>query len=298
MIQSRPDDLRSGETGQTGTNSPGMTPQKRFGEETEHARQRAAESMHEAREMMRETGRRAKDEVVRSTRQTSAQMQEKAGEFLDERKGRAAEEVGVFGQALRRAAETLDENGDQAAGRYVHQAADMVDSCADWLHHKSASEMARSCGDFTRRHPEIVLGGLFVAGIAAARFLKASERQRDREDADFELRDSEFEGNFGEGHYGALSDMDRQNDLASHDPFGDGDEDYGDVGLYAGPHDETSPVASGPQTEDIPDVRSSQPGTPSPVTSGQPIDAPVFPDEDQSTSGGDEPSSETPTKPR
>lgn len=287
MIQSRPNELRPDEPATFEAGSSGNTPHERFGKESERMKREAGATVRETGEKMREAGRQTKDQIVQKTKETSSQVQQRASEMLAEKKSRAADEVGVFGQALHRAADTLDENDDQAVGQYVHQAADMVDSCADWLRNKNASEMVRGCGDFTRRHPEIVLGGLFLAGVVAARFLKASERSRS-------LDDSDFEGNFGEGHYGAMSDMDLQRDLERGDEFGYRDEGFGDIGMYAG-----SQHGMSTQAEDIPNVTSSQPGSPTSATTSQSIDKPnPIRDDDLGTIGRNEPTTTNPIHPR
>ncbi|MGC1275807.1 MAG: hypothetical protein WBC44_19040 [Planctomycetaceae bacterium] len=286
MIQSRPNELRPDEPASFEGGSSGNTPHERFGQETERMKRKAGDTVRETGEKMREAGRQTKNQIVQTTKQTSVQVQQRASEMLADKKSRAADEVGVFGQALHRAADTLDENDDGAVGRYVHQAADLVDSGAEWLRNKSASEMVRGCGDFTRRHPEIVLGGLFLAGVAVARFLKASDRSRS-------LDDSDFEGNFGEGHYGAMSDMDLQRDLESGDEFGYRDEGFGDIGMYAG-----SQRGMSTQAEDIPDVTSSQPGSSSSMPTSQSTDMPKpIRDDDLGTIGRNEPTTTDPSKP-
>jgi len=322
MIQPRPDEFRSEDPGTFETASLGTEPSERFAKQTEQlgqqAKQKAGEALRQTGDSIREAGRQTKDQIVESTRRTSAQVQERASAVLADQKSRAADEVGVVGQALHRAADSLDEN-DQMMGRYVHQAADMVDSCADWLRDKSASEMVRGCGDFTRRHPEVVLGGLFLAGIAVARFLKASDRNRSLDESDFSRTDRDFEGNFGEGHYGALSDMDSPRSFEGGRGFGYEDAGYGDIGMYAGTQREMSDTGTSgfggsssfneprrSQIEDIPDIASSQPGSPSSLPQSQILDEPTLDaaeskpirDDDLNTIGRNDPSFDNPSKPR
>lgn len=288
MIQVRPNELRPDEPASFETESSGSTSRDRLSQEAQQAKRKAGEAARQAGDKMREAGRQAKDQIVHTTQQTTSRVQERASEMLAEKKSRAAEEVNVFGQALHRAADTLDENDDRAVAQYVHQAADMVDACADWLRNKSAGEMVRGCGDFTRRHPEVVLGGLFLAGVAAARFLKASDRTRSMEDSD-------FESNFRDDRYGAMSDMDMQSNFESGDAFGYRDEGYGDIGMYAGSQEGT--LSS--QTEDIPNVTSSQPGSTGTLPTSQSIDTPEpMRDDDLGTIGRNEPTSTNPNKPR
>lgn len=234
MIQTRPSELRAGEP----AGIPGNAPQDRLKQHAEDAKRQAEEARHaageavshagetlsQAGEKLREAGKQAKDQVVETARQTTAQARERASNVLAAQKSRLANEVSVFAEALHKAADTLDENNDRKIGGYVHQAADCIDSCVNYLHERDASEMVRRAGEFTRRHPEVVLGGMFLAGVAIARFLKASDRNRIGSlDRDYGYMDT-GRGLESDGSY-------------RYDDYG-----YGDVGMYAG--DDVSGVGS------------------------------------------------------
>ena len=284
MIQSRPNEFQVDEPA---TSLPGTEPQDRLKQHSQDVRQmagdvrqKAGDAAAQAGEKIREVSRQAKDQVVERARETTSQVQERASTAIAGQKDRVAEQVSVFGQALHRAADTLDENDDQAVGRYVHQAADMIDSCANWLRHKDAAEMVRGCGNFTRRHPELILGGMFLAGVALARFMKASDRRRSEELAG----GYDFDRDYGYLDTGRGLESD----------YGYRDSGYGDVGMYAGSDVEdfsrTAPFGTTgsstlgssarsdmipdlPREEpslarntDIPDVTSPQPGSYPPVT--------------------------------
>lgn len=228
MIQSRP-----GESWETEgqTCAPGQEPKDRLrqhGEdakrEAEDLRNKAGEVAHETGERMKEAGRQARDRATEAARQTTSQVKERAGAVVSQQKNRLAEEVHVFGEALHCAADTLDENNDQTLGRYAHQAADFCDSCSRYLRETDGSELVRGVGEFTRRHPELVLGGLFLAGVSVARFLKASDRHRDEE------RFNRFNRDLSRDY-----EFDRVEPVGASmagQPYGDAG--YGDVGLYAG----------------------------------------------------------------
>lgn len=260
MIQSRPGDF-----GQPATTAdmPGQEPKDRLRQHTDEAkrqadqlRHQAGEAAHDAGERLREMGREAKDRASEAARQTSSQVREKASAAVAEQKNRLADEVSVFGLALHRAAETLEQNDDQTAGRYTHQAAEWIDSAANMLRQQDASTMIRGCSDFTRRHPELVLGGMFLAGVSIARFLKASDRPRERDIDRGYMTDDEYTPVAGDIYDDMTVD----------------DGGYGDVELYAGDAPATygacDPVATSadqipaiPETEDIPNVTSDQPDT-------------------------------------
>jgi hypothetical protein len=214
MIQTRPNESRS--DGAAGM--PGNEPADRLRQHTEdlkrqacEIRQTASETVSQAGDKLLDAGRQTKDQVVETVRQTGSQVRERASTVLANQKDRLADEVSVFGQALHQAADTLDQHQDQAVSRYVHQAADCVDSCAEYLRDTRGTDLVRAAGTFTRRHPEVVLGGLFLAGLSLARFLKASSP---RQDGDFGMRT----GMTADRDYGYAAT----------------DRGYGDIGMYAG----------------------------------------------------------------
>lgn len=266
MIQSR-----AGEFGQPATTAdmPGQEPKDRLRQHTDDAkrqaedlRRQAGEAAHDAGERLKQMGRETKDRAAQAARQTTSQVRDRATEAVAQQKNRLAEEVSVFGLALHRAAETLESNDDKVAGQYAHKAADWIDGIANFLREKDVTAMTRTCGDFTRRHPEVVLGGLFLAGVSVARFLKASDRPRED---DFETDRSYM----SDPDYSPVMDTGLGGDayLESYDETG-----YGDIGLYAGEAEATPTYGSSDplgssvaepsvpsDTEDIPNVTSAQP---------------------------------------
>lgn len=225
MIQTRPNQSRSDD----GAGMPGNAPADRLRQHSEDLKrqaheigQTASDTVSQASDKLLDAGRQAKDQVVETARQTGSQVRERASTVLAAQKDRLADEVSVIGQALHRAAETLDQHQDQAVSKYVHQAADCVDSCANYLRDTRGTDLVRAAGTFTRRHPEVVLGGLFLAGLSLARFLKASSP---RQDGDFGMRTGTSRD------YGY---MDTGRGLESDFGYGATDRGYGDIGMYAG----------------------------------------------------------------
>lgn len=245
MIQSRPnEDLRGSEPMAGGPGDETKNRLKQHGEETKRQAkelgQKASEAARDASESLKQAGKEAADRVTETARQTGEQVRERASAVVADRKSRLADEVSVVGQALHRAADTLDENDDAQLGHYAHRAGDFVDSCARYLRDANASEMVRGVSDFTRRHPELVLGGLFLAGLSFSRFLKASDRHQDRYD-------------FDRGY--------------------DFDSDGRDIGYetsdtFAGRYDGQATSLSYSRNEDIPAATSPQPGSYPPSTIG------------------------------
>ena len=106
--------------------------------------------------------------------QMAADLKEKAVTKADEKKDTAAETLGTVAQALRGAAQNLEQGQQAALGTYAQSAAEQVDKVARYLREKDLQGLTRDTETFARRHPELFLGGAFLAGMLAARFVKSS----------------------------------------------------------------------------------------------------------------------------
>ena len=102
----------------------------------------------------------------------SAKAQAKGA--VEQRKTTAAESLGTVAEALRGAANTLGEGQTAPLGEYAESAAQQVDKVARYLREKDVQTLTRDTETFARRHPELFLGGAFIAGVLAARFLKST----------------------------------------------------------------------------------------------------------------------------
>jgi len=76
-------------------------------------------------------------------------------------------------QALRHAGDDLRQTNGMVAG-FVDGAAGQVDNAAQYLRGHSVNDLMTEAEDLARRNSTVFLGGAFVLGILAARFLKSS----------------------------------------------------------------------------------------------------------------------------
>jgi len=104
-------------------------------------------------------------------------LKARAASAAAERKGTAAETLGTVAGALRGAAQDLQQGEVTALGTYADSAAEQLDKVAGYLREKDLKGLTRDAETFARRHPEVFLGGAFLAGILAARFIKSSRPQ-------------------------------------------------------------------------------------------------------------------------
>jgi hypothetical protein len=141
--------------------------------------------------------------VVADAKNAAGQVVEglkaRAATAADERKGTAVETLGTVAGALRGAAQQLQQGEVTALGTYADSAAQQLDKVAGYLRDKDLKGLTRDAETFARRHPEVFLGGAFLAGIFAARFIKSSRPQPPA------TEQGGFEGGFGSGYGGPQS---------------------------------------------------------------------------------------------
>ena len=100
---------------------------------------------------------------------------------LDDRKLRASDTLGSIAGAVRGMTQPLRDGGQTGMAEYVSKAADGMERWAADLKRQDVDDALRAAQQFARRQPALFLGVAFTAGMLAARFLKSSggNSQRD-----------------------------------------------------------------------------------------------------------------------
>lgn len=106
--------------------------------------------------------------------QGSARMREQ----FDQRSTQAGMQVRSLAEALRRSGNDLNDEGKSGAAQVIGQAADRIERVGNYLEQKSGDELMRDIEMFARRRPWMLAGLGTLAGMAAARFMKASSERR------------------------------------------------------------------------------------------------------------------------
>lgn len=109
---------------------------------------------------------------VKETAQTSVREQ------VDTRSTQAGEQVSATALALRTTSRSLHEEGQDAPARAADQLAGYAERIGDYLTKTDGEQLLRDAEEFGRRQPLAAIGLGLVAGIAGARLLKASSRNR------------------------------------------------------------------------------------------------------------------------
>ena len=127
-----------------------------------------------------EQGGAAFEEIKTVAQSATRQAQEAGRDFIDEQKENLAQRVDQYTEAMRSACEKLrSEEGNVLAGP-AQKAVDQLERMSGYLREKQLADVLDDLESYARRRPEVVFGGLFVVGLAAARFLKASRRRPHR----------------------------------------------------------------------------------------------------------------------
>lgn len=102
---------------------------------------------------------------------------EKAQTLFDTNKAAAITSATAFAGVLRSASDELDGQHEGLA-RFGRRAAEKIEGVCSGLGNRDLGEIVESLESYARREPALFFSGAFAAGIAAARFLKASGARR------------------------------------------------------------------------------------------------------------------------
>lgn len=136
----------------------------------------ARHAAEQVREKAQELGHRAMDQA----KSTAESAKQRAESMADEGCNRLAGRMEGVARALRQTATAMndDENGDLS--NITNQLGSQVEKMSSWLKDHDTRDVIWRVENFARRQPAVFLGGAFVIGLAAARFLKSSSsRERD-----------------------------------------------------------------------------------------------------------------------
>jgi hypothetical protein len=96
--------------------------------------------------------------------------------MADERKQEAASLLGDVAGVIDQATSALAEKGHDRVARYAGAAASRLKQMSDDLPGRDLDSLLGQMGSFARERPALFVGGMFLAGFGAARFLGTSRR--------------------------------------------------------------------------------------------------------------------------
>jgi hypothetical protein len=131
-------------------------------------------SVGEAQEKAQEVAGEAQEKA----RDAAGQAQENVRRQVDQRTSQAGEQVTGTAQDLRSVGEELRKQGKDRPAKLADRAAEQTEKVGSYMKEKGPDEMLHDVEDFGRQRPWAVLAGGLALGVVAARFLKASSRDR------------------------------------------------------------------------------------------------------------------------
>jgi hypothetical protein len=153
-------------------------PSQRDAHETaKQATQAAQTEIQKLKGAAREQGSAAVEELKTAAQSAAREAQEAGRDFVHEQKENLAQRVHNYAEALRSASERLRNEEGNVLAEPAQKGAEQLERLVSYLREKEPGDFLEDLEAFTRRRPEVVFGGLFVVGLAAARFFKASRRR-------------------------------------------------------------------------------------------------------------------------
>jgi len=131
-------------------------------------------SVGEAQEKAQEVAGQAQEKA----REAAGSAQESIRRQIDDRSTQAGERVSGTAQDLRSVGEELRKQGKGTPAKLADRAAEQTEKVGSYLKDNGPDKMLEDVEDFGRQRPWAVLAGGAAVGILAARFLKASSRNR------------------------------------------------------------------------------------------------------------------------
>lgn len=150
----------------------------------------------------KEQVRHLADDAKRETSRMASQAGDMVQGLVSKQKDQAAQRLGSVAGALRDVGNRLNEQDNAGFGQYAVRAADQVDRLSGYLRDRDLNNFVRDTESFARRHPDVFLGGTFLAGLLLARFLKSSSSNVDEDwSANAYASYPDYQGQMGRNRY-------------------------------------------------------------------------------------------------
>lgn len=120
------------------------------------------------------------EQAQEKAQETAEQAEGLVRDQIDQRSTEAGERLSGTASDLRSVGEELRNQGKETPAKLAQQAAERTERLGSYLSDSNSDKLLSDIEDFGRRQPMAVLAGGVVLGVVAARFLKASSRDRYR----------------------------------------------------------------------------------------------------------------------
>jgi ElaB/YqjD/DUF883 family membrane-anchored ribosome-binding protein len=129
-------------------------------------------------EQAKEQAQHVADQAQDKASKVADEAQVRLREQVDQRSTDLGQQMTVTAKALRSSGNQLSQEGNPAVARAATKAADQAEHFGQYLRTADSDRILADVEQFGRENPWAVIAGGIVAGIVAARFLKASSGRR------------------------------------------------------------------------------------------------------------------------
>ena len=112
--------------------------------------------------------------VKKAAENATQTVTDKAAEVAEQQKGYAADQIEHFARALEKVGDEMQAGQSSVVGDYTKRLGTSARQFAERVQDKDLGQIASMAEDFGRRQPLAFLGLAAIAGLAASRFLMAS----------------------------------------------------------------------------------------------------------------------------
>lgn len=118
------------------------------------------------------------EQVKEKTGEIAGQVKEKAASMIGEQKSNLAAGISGIADGIRQIGEDLGGDGQNQitafAGKYGDTVAAQIEKVSGYVEDRKLGEIVQDVEKLARRNPTLFVGGAFLLGVLAARFLKSS----------------------------------------------------------------------------------------------------------------------------
>jgi hypothetical protein len=122
------------------------------------------------------TAKEALHDVQGEAQKIAQEAGDKAKAFVEENKGRAAQQLEGINSALGKAADELEAKGQGQFAKYTRDLAGGLDTLTRGINEKSVDELVSSVGQFARSQPAAFLGAAALLGFVSSRFAMSTAK--------------------------------------------------------------------------------------------------------------------------
>jgi len=128
---------------------------------------------------VKERGKELLEQAKSAAGDAYESLTDKATSTLEERKAGLTGGLTSVADSIRKVGDSLAQTPNtnfvtENSARYADTAAQKVEQAARYFQNHDLKAMGRDAEDYARRNPALFLGGAFVLGLLASRFLKSS----------------------------------------------------------------------------------------------------------------------------